>query len=254
MKDVVFDERVYSEEAKEWTYYFTAPAKKVLDMFPGRYNPEDVVATQISIELPCERKYEYDFGSIDGVVVSISPTSEDEDGRTDYDWEDIDIPDSDILELLEKGMRMSFTFEEYWNSGLIIKDLCVPGACPLCDEIKDCISETTFATLKSMSKSHDAYAEIKRHAKQLYRTTCRGELGEDDAMFKVHISEVIGRTVVIFAEDQDEAYETAEELCNAEIINLDGSDFVSRTVEVIGKADLEDVKTYENYERNENID
>lgn len=249
MKDVVFDERVYSEEAKEWTYYFTAPAKKVLDMFPGRYKPEDVVATEISIELPCERKYEYDFGSIDGVVVSISPTSEDEDGRTDYDWEDIDIPDSEILELLEKGMRQSFTFEEYWNSGLIIKDLCVPGACPMCDEIKDCISETTFATLKSMSNSHDSYAEIKRHAKQLYRATCRGAHGDGDTMFKVHISEVLGRTVVIFADSKEEAYETAEELCNAGVIDLDGNDFGSRTVEVLGSADIEDVETYENYEK-----
>lgn len=247
MKDVVFDERVYSEEAKEWTYYFTAPAKKVLDMFPGRYKPEDVVATEISIELPCEKKYEYNFGSIDGVVVSISPTSEDEEGRIDYDWEDIDISDSEILELLEYGMRMSFTFEEYWNSGLIIKDLCVPGGCHLCDEIKDCIADTTFETLKSLSKSHDSYADIERHAKQLYRATCKGEHGEK--MFKVHISEVIGKTVVIFAEDQVEAYETAEELCNAGIINLDGSDFGSRTVEVIGKAAPEDVKSYENYEK-----
>ena len=68
-------------------------------------------------------------------------------------------------------------------------------------------------------------------------------------MFKVHISEVVGRTVVIIAEDQHEAYQTAEELCNSGIINLDGSDFDSRTVAIIGKADLEDVKTYENYEK-----
>lgn len=247
MKDMVFDERFYSEENKEWTYYFTGPAKTVLEVLPGKYDPTEVVATEVSIEFPCDRKNEYDFGSLDGVLVSISPVSEDEDGLTDYDWEDIDIPDFEILELLEKAMRKSFTFEEYWNSGMIIKDLCVPGACQLCDDIQDCIADTSFETLKKLSKSHDSYADIERHAKQLYRANCRGE--HRAKMFKVHISEVIGRTVVIFAEDQDEAYETAEELCNAEIINLDGSDFVSRTVEVIGNADLEDVKTYENYEK-----
>lgn len=249
MKDVVFEERVYSEEAKEWTYYFTAPAKKVLDMFPGRYKPEDVVSAEISIDIPCEKKHEYEYNNLDGIVVSISPTSENEDGLEDYDWEEIDIPDNEILELLEKAMRQSFTFEEYWNSGLIIKDLCVPGACPLCDEIKDCIADTTFETLKSLSKSHDSYAEIKRHAKQLYRANCRGEHGDGNTMFKVHISEVLGRTVVIFADSEEEAYETAEELCNAGVIDLNGNDFGSRTVEVLGCADIKDVGIYENYEK-----
>lgn len=174
MKDIVFEERIYSKQKKEWTYYFTAPAMNVLEMFPGRYKPGNVVATEISIEVPCEKKTEYAFGNLDGIVVSISPTSEDEDGRTDYDWEDIDIPDFEVLEMLEKAMRQSFTFEEYWNSGLIIKDICVRGDCPLCDEIEDCIADTTFATLKRLSRSHDSYSEIKRHAEQLYRATCRG--------------------------------------------------------------------------------
>ena len=142
----------------------------------------------------------------------ISPTIEDEDGLFDMDWNEVQIEDSHILQLLEKAMRQCFTFEEYWNSGLIIKDLCVPGACPLCDEIKACISETTFATLKSMSKSHDAYAEIKRHAQQLYRATCLGAHGDGETLLKVHISKVLGRTVVFFDYNKEEAYETAEEL------------------------------------------
>lgn len=247
MKDIKFDERFYSEENEEWTYYFTAPAKNVLEMFPGKYDPAEVVATEISIEIPCERKTEYEFGRLDDILVSISPVSENEDGLMDYDWEDIDIPESEILELLEKAMRQSFTFEEYWNSGLIIKDLCVPGACSLCDDIQECISDTTFVTLKSMSGYNGSHADIMRHAKRLYNKTCKGE--KEQTMFKVHISEVLGRTVVIYAEDKDEAYEIAEELCNAGTIDLNGSDFGSRTVEVLEKATPEDLEQYENFEQ-----
>ena len=65
--------------------------------------------------------------------------------------------------------------------------------------------------------------------------------------FEVHISEVFGRTVVIYAEDRDEAYDKAEELCNAGIIDLNGNDFGSRTVEVIGKPAPEDIDDYEQY-------
>lgn len=127
---------MYSEETKAWVYYFIAPAKYVIDMFPGKYDGEDVVSSEIRVEIPCERKNEYDFDNLDRVVVSISRTLEDGDGLADYDWEDIDIPDDEIWELLEKAMRQSFTFEEYWDSVLIIKDLCIRGACQLCDDIQ----------------------------------------------------------------------------------------------------------------------
>lgn len=252
MKDIVFEERTYSEEENVWTYYFTAPASKVLELFPGRYKPEDVVSTELSIEVPCNSKTEYEFGRLDGVVVSISPTSEDEDGCLDYDWNEIDINDSEIFELLENAMRQSFSFEEYWNSGLIIKDLCIPGACPLCDEIKDCIADTTFGVLNSMSESHDSVYDIKRHAKQLYNRTCKGERNEKVKPFKVHISEVLGRTVIILAESKDEAYEEAEELCNAGVIDLNGNDFGSRSVEVLDACVREEFKDYEVYETEEN--
>ncbi len=248
MKDVIFDERFYSEKNKMWTYYFTAPANMVLEMFSGRYNPEDVASTEISIDVPCEKKTQYEFGNLDGIVVRISPTQEYEDGCTDYDWEDIDIPDSEILELLEKAMRQSFTFEEYWNSGMIIKDLCAPGACSICEEIRVRTADTSFDALNIMSKSNRVYAEIIRHARQIYNCTCNGQHKENVKPFKVSISEVLVRTVIIFAESEDEACELTEDLCNAEVINLDASDFESREVDVLSVCDADELSRYQSYE------
>lgn len=71
----------------------------------------------------------------------------------------------------------------------------------------------------------------------------------DKKLFKVHISEVIGRTVIINAEDKYEAVEAAEELCNDGVINLDGNDFASRTVDVLGEIDKKDAMTYEFYKK-----
>ena len=54
------------------------------------------------------------------------------------------------------------------------------------------------------------------------------------AKFVVHITEVLGRNVIIEAEDPAEAEESAEELCNSEVINLGMADWSSRSVEYIG--------------------
>ena len=68
--------------------------------------------------------------------------------------------------------------------------------------------------------------------------------------YKVHITETYGRDVIIAAEDKDEAFEIAEELCNADIIDvMNVGDFGSRNVEVLGTPDEIDLKELSRYER-----
>lgn len=55
--------------------------------------------------------------------------------------------------------------------------------------------------------------------------------------FKVHISEVFGRDVYVKAEDFDEAYDIVDELCNSDIICLNGKDFGDRNIEVLCELD-----------------
>lgn len=55
--------------------------------------------------------------------------------------------------------------------------------------------------------------------------------------FKVHISEVLGRDVYVKAEDFDEAYDIVDELCNSDIICLNGKDFDDRNIKVLCESD-----------------
>lgn len=55
--------------------------------------------------------------------------------------------------------------------------------------------------------------------------------------FKVHISEVLGRDLYVKAEDFDEAYDIVNELCNSDIICLNGKDFDDRNIEVLCESD-----------------
>lgn len=177
--DIKFEERSYCSETGEYTYYFIAPAEEILTMFPGKYDPKEVVSTQISIEIPEENKGD----DLDGVLVSISPTRANGNEMEDYDWTDIELPDTQVIKLLERGR----------------------ARCP----------------------------DPEQNPKQ--------------TAFKVHISEVLGRDVIIYAEDKYEAEEKAEELCNAGIIDLSGGDFGSRTVETICTASPEEKDTLEKY-------
>ncbi len=174
MKNIVFEERMYDGIKKEWAYYFMFPINKILEMFPKRFKSKKVVTAELCIHLPCEEKTKYEFGSLNGVFAYISLEIENEDGSIDYewidadrDWKNLDISEEEVLELLEFAMRKVFSFEEYWNSGLIIRDLCPFDDCVICDEIQDCIANTAFDTLEN----DDSYAELKEHAKQLYK--CR---------------------------------------------------------------------------------
>ena len=68
--------------------------------------------------------------------------------------------------------------------------------------------------------------------------------------YKVHITETYGRDDIIAAEGKDEAFEIAEELCNADIIDvMNVGDFGSRNVEVLGTPDEIDLKELSRYER-----
>lgn len=68
--------------------------------------------------------------------------------------------------------------------------------------------------------------------------------------YKLHITETFGRNVIIFAEDECEATEIAEELCNNDTIFItSGDDFGDRNVEVIGTPDKKDFERLEMYER-----
>lgn len=235
LKDIRFDERFYSEEEHEWTYYFIAPAKVILEAFPEKYKPEEVVSSEIRISFSRKKKYIPDMGALLYSRVSISPTSEGEDGFTDYDWSDIIIPDEQELRLLDMGMRDSMSFDEYCETRYIMNDLCSLGTCDFCDKIRACVLEAPMGNLKNFMLSYSNKDELIQHAMQIYNKKCKGK-HEEEKLFKVHISEVLEKTVTVYANSEDEAYEKAEEMCNRGSIDLNGTDFTSRTVEVVGKS------------------
>ena len=102
------------------------------------------------------------------------------------------------------------------------------------DDISDYLSDTTGFCHKGYVLERE-FSDIKENVKP----------------FKVHISEVLNRTVIIFAESKDEAYDAAEEFCNAGIIDLVGSDFESRTVDVLSVCGKDEIKHYRNYKKEE---
>lgn len=68
--------------------------------------------------------------------------------------------------------------------------------------------------------------------------------------FKVHITETFSRNVIIYAEDEFEASEIAEELCNESVIDITSADdFGDRHVDVLGTPDEIDLKELRRYER-----
>lgn len=64
--------------------------------------------------------------------------------------------------------------------------------------------------------------------------------------FKAHISERFGRDVCIEAENFDEACDIADELCNLDIICLNGKDFCGRAIDILGETN-NDVNTSKVY-------
>ena len=55
--------------------------------------------------------------------------------------------------------------------------------------------------------------------------------------FKVHISETFSRNICVEAENFEEALDIADELCNLDIVYLNGKDFGDRNIEVLCESD-----------------
>lgn len=69
--------------------------------------------------------------------------------------------------------------------------------------------------------------------------------------YKVHVSEVFGRDVVVYDSDKYSACEYVEGLCNCAEIDITSRDaFGSRNVEVIGIATEEEIRNLDEYRKN----
>lgn len=51
--------------------------------------------------------------------------------------------------------------------------------------------------------------------------------------FKVHISETFSRNICVEAENFEEALDIADELCNLDIVYLNGKDFGDRYIDIL---------------------
>lgn len=92
---IKLEDKYASDEYGTTTLYFIAPK----EMLNGKY-PE-ATSMEISVEFPTARP-EANYAS-----VMFSPTkyNEEEDGYTDYDWYDVDMPYEDIEALIALSKR-----------------------------------------------------------------------------------------------------------------------------------------------------
>lgn len=67
--------------------------------------------------------------------------------------------------------------------------------------------------------------------------------------FVVEVEETYRRTVVVYAEDSDDAYERAEELCNSDDINITAQHFSSRNCVCTGEANEADLRGYPKFDK-----
>lgn len=95
-KRIKFDER-WDRDDRSTVLWFTAPK----ELLPGEY-PE-AESMELSLEFSTHNLCAED------AIVEFSPTKYDEEGYTDYDWEEIDIPFDEIealIKLAEDSGRM----------------------------------------------------------------------------------------------------------------------------------------------------
>ena len=85
---IKFDERYDDEDSGLTTLYFIAPKEMLTER---GYDYSDAVSMEISIEFPLN------VVVAEHAYVSISPTNADGE---DYDWNDIDLPYNEIVELI----------------------------------------------------------------------------------------------------------------------------------------------------------
>lgn len=63
--------------------------------------------------------------------------------------------------------------------------------------------------------------------------------------FIVHISEILSRNICVEAENSEEAYDIADELCNMHIVYLNDKDFGDRYIEILRESNTNiDTKIY----------
>lgn len=94
-KRIKFDETYISEEYGTTTHYFTIEKSLLEEFFPNKY-PE-AYCGEISVEFPT------DCPEAREAYVCISPTEYDEenDGYTDYDWNEVSIPFAEVEALFD---------------------------------------------------------------------------------------------------------------------------------------------------------
>lgn len=98
MTEIRFEEKYVDEENETTTLYFIAPKEMLKDYIPKKDFPE-AVSMEISIEFPTEH-IDANYG-----YVCVSPTREIEGGSEDYDWHDVQISLSEILQLIALAER-----------------------------------------------------------------------------------------------------------------------------------------------------
>jgi hypothetical protein len=88
-KRIEFDER-WDRDDGSTVLWFTAPK----ELLPGEY--PDAESMELSLEFPTHNLY------VEDAIVEFSPTKYNEDeGATDYDWQEIDIPIDEIEALIK---------------------------------------------------------------------------------------------------------------------------------------------------------
>ena len=102
-KRIQFDDR-WDRDDGTTVLWFTAPKELLMGKYP------EAESMEISVEVPTNNiKPEY-------AIVEMSPTKyvEEEDGYTDYDWCEIDIPLDEIEELIEMAIGKPNIRENLW--------------------------------------------------------------------------------------------------------------------------------------------
>lgn len=89
VKKVILEDCYKSDDYETMTLYFIAPKEWLEDIYP------DAVHAEISVEYPLNHK------EASSATVMISPTRDLGDaGYVDYDWNDLELPLSDIDALI----------------------------------------------------------------------------------------------------------------------------------------------------------
>lgn len=98
------DEFEYDDiaEMSDHNYYYFKGSKDIIqEMFPGQY--DEATSTSLSIEK---------YPDNEEISVSISPCLDEDEFSTDYDWNDIEIPDEAIAGLMEKALKTNAITDE----------------------------------------------------------------------------------------------------------------------------------------------